>query len=184
MLNEFNRIFAVSIDMKNLETVYDSKAIFTSVDKNTSTILIELKKDGVPMKLANKTIYAIIECIDKQMYKQDVVILEEKDGAVALDLKTDVLQEGINRFRLHLFDNGDIMVSPMISYKVVKILEDSVDATDERVSILDQLISEVDNVKLESDKILDDLENKINNTVSDLEVTDQDITDIMDMVGL
>ena len=128
MLKDFNRIYAVEIDVKSLETNYNSKAIFCSSDKGTSTILVKIKKDDIPMVIDEYDVDAIFECSDSQVYLQECIKIPEDVGVVAIDLKTDVLTEGVNKFRIRITDsNKDRMILPYITYKVMKGIEEIID---------------------------------------------------------
>lgn len=173
MLTNFNRIYAVEIDVNSLTTTYDSKAIYSEDDKNTSTLLIRLLNNGEVFDVNGCNVVAYFKCPDGEIYIQDCILLEDELGCVALDLKKDVLQVGDTTLSLKITkDRTDDIRTPNITYKVVQGIEGGVPSTDERLTVLGQAIQDVNNVK-----------HQIEDLILELEVTQSDIDDVLSMVG-
>ena len=150
MFTEFNRIFSLEVDLKNLEVTYNSKALYTNVDLNTSTMMIKMSLDQNALDLTGKTVNAFIKTgIDKNITMQRCEILEATEGIIGLDFKSSALKTGTNTFFLEIkSENEEIINSPLITYKVVELFDtySSVEG-DNNVSILTELITEVDIAK-------------------------------------
>ena len=148
MLKNFNRIYAQEINLNNLETTYATSAIYGSGDKNTSTLIVRVLNGADKFDLTNCTITALFKCADGKIYKQDTTILDPEDGSVGIDLKTDVLQVGTNTIALKIINEDlDIIYTPSMSYKVVTTITDGIDATDDRVSVIESILNEVEITK-------------------------------------
>ena len=150
MFTEFNRIFSLEVDLKNLEVTYNSKALYTNVDLNTSTMMIKMSLDQNALDLTGKTVNAFIKTgIDKNITMQRCEILEATEGIIGLDFKSSALKAGTNTFFLEIKSNNEeIINSPLITYKVVELFDtySSIEG-DNNVSILTELITEVDIAK-------------------------------------
>ena len=150
MFTEFNRIFSLEVDLKNLEVTYNSKALYTNVDLNTSTMMIKMSLDQNALDLTGKTVNAFIKTgIDKNITMQRCEILEATEGIIGLDFKSSALKAGTNTFFLEIkSENEEIINSPLITYKVVELFDtySSIEG-DNNVSILTELITEVDIAK-------------------------------------
>ena len=150
MFTEFNRIFSLEVDLKNLEVTYNSKALYTNVDLNTSTMMIKMSMDQNALDLTGKTVNAFIKTgIDKNITMQRCEILEATEGIIGLDFKSSALKAGTNTFFLEIkSQNEEIINSPLITYKVVELFDtySSIEG-DNNVSILTELITEVDIAK-------------------------------------
>lgn len=160
MFTEFNRIFSLEVDLKNLEVTYNSKALYTNVDLNTSTMMIKMSLDQNALDLTGKTVNAFIKTgIDKNITMQRCEILEATEGIIGLDFKSSALKAGTNTFFLEIkSENEEIINSPLITYKVVELFDTygSIEG-DNNVSILTELITEVDIAK----GSVEDLRNEI-----------------------
>ena len=150
MFTEFNRIFSLEVDLKNLEVTYNSKALYTNVDLNTSIMMIKMSLDQNALDLTGKTVNAFIKTgIDKNITMQRCEILEATEGIIGLDFKSSALKAGTNTFFLEIKSNNEeIINSPLITYKVVELFDtySSIEG-DNNVSILTELITEVDIAK-------------------------------------
>ena len=150
MLTEFNKIYSLEIDLKNLEVVHNSKALYANSDLNTSTMLIKLSLDKKPLDVTNKTITAYIKTgKDQIVTMQRCAILEAEEGIVGLDFKSSALKIGTNVFFLEIkSEHDEIINSPLVTYKVVELFDTTGGSEGENnVTILSQIITDVDILK-------------------------------------
>lgn len=171
MLKDFNRIYSIEIDINNLEKTYSTKAIFSSGDKNTSTLLVRILNRENSFDLTDCTITALFNCADGEKYKQDAIILEPTNGCIAVDLKTDVLQKGLNTFALKIVNNeGDIIYTPLLSYKVVSSILDGMDASNEKVSLIESILNDVELTRDNINKLREQILEKLNDFDRDTQI--------------
>lgn len=175
MLKDFNRIYAIEIDLNKLETTYNSNALFANTDLNTSTLLVKLILNGKPLDVADKIVTAYIRTgVDKNITMQKCEFVE--DGVVGIDFKNSALKVGTNVFFIEIkSEDGEVINTPLINYKVVELFDvsDSIEGEDD-VKILTQLITEVDVSKLSIERNKDE----IDNIKSSIEVINEQIGSI------
>lgn len=160
MFTDFNKIYSMEIDLKSLEVVHNSKALYSNVDLNTSTMMVKLSMDQKSLNLTDTTITAYIKAgKNNNVTMQRCEILEPVEGIVGLDFKSSALQAGTNTFFLEIKSkNGEIINSPLITYKVVELFDVSEGTDgDNNTSILVQLISEVDVIKESVETLRDEI---------------------------
>lgn len=159
MLTPFNRIYPITLDINALETEHNTKGVFTNGDRQTSTVVVTFKNGSDPFDITDCTVEALIKTEEGNVYKQDAVILDN-NGVIGVDIKQDALILGINEFALKLFkDNGDIIYSPIMYYKVVETMLDGIpihlrEKTKKELQIENELL------KREIEELKKQLENK------------------------
>lgn len=185
MLKDFNRIYTLEIDLNNLQTSYDSKALYANTDLNTATLLIKLILDGKPLDVTDKTVTAFIKTsIDENMTVQKCEFLEE--GVVGLNFKESALKVGVNTFFIEIkSEYGEIINTPLIEYKVIELLNvfDTIKGENEN-AILKQLASEIQIVKTMTDDLKKDFLLEIENIKEKIELMDSDIKNIKEKIEL
>ena len=181
MLTPFNRIYTLELEINNLEEVHLTNGVFTSGDRQTSTVLFRLYKENERLDLTDCKVTAFFRCADFEIYKQDATVLEPTDGVVGVDLKPDVLVVGENQMALKIEKPKDklidVMYSPFVSYKVVETILDGVDAGDSRIPLIEQVLNEVNLSKEQVDKLQEQATSKIAEVDADYKALKKKIED-------
>lgn len=161
MVTDFNKIYSLEIDIKNLETTYNSKAIYANTDLNTSVMLIKLSLDGKGLDVTDKIVNAYIKTgIDGNITMQKCEILEATEGIVGLDFKNSALKVGINTFFIEIkSENDEVINTPLINYKVVELFDvsDSIEGEND-VKVLNQLITDIDVARVSIERNKEEIE--------------------------
>lgn len=160
MFTDFNKIYYLEIDLKNLEVTYNSKALYANIDLDTSAMLIRLTLDEKPLDITGKIVTAYIKTSkDQNVTMQKCEILESNEGIIGLDFKNSALKAGTNVFFLEIkSENREIINSPLISYKVVEHFDIASGTEGENdITILRQLITEVDISKASVEALRDEV---------------------------
>lgn len=147
MLTNFNKIYPLEIDIKNLQTTYNSKALYANNDLNTSVMLVKLSLDGKGLDITDKAVTAYIKTTsDNNITMQRCEVLDATNGVVGLDFKKGALKVGTNIFFMEIKSaNDEIINTPLIEYKVVELFDTScIFEGEENSNILSQLITDVE----------------------------------------
>ncbi|WP_366512946.1 BppU family phage baseplate upper protein [Clostridium sp.] len=172
MLTKFNKIYPLEIDIKNLQTTYNSKALYANTDLNTSVMLIKLTLDEKGLDITNKIVTAYIKTtIDGNITMQKCEILDSTEGIIGLDFKKSALKVGTNIFFIEIkSENNEIINTPLIDYKVVELFDTSnIFEDEENTNILSQLITDVETSKLSIKKCKEEI-NSIKSTIDSLNI--------------
>ena len=172
-IDAFVRDYVFDIHLDNYsESAISSDAIFVKGDKNTSVLKANIFKSGVLLNLDGLTITANVKEGSKKVVTVPVEILDN-NGVVKINLPSTLTDErGTNTFELVLQSGDRVIVSPQYTYKVLNSLGEGVISDETELSVLQTLIQQVQESKTTVDAI-----------VSELEVTQSDIDEILGMVG-
>lgn len=164
-------IFDVHFDKYESNTPIDTKAIFIKGDKNTSILKANLLKNNLPIDLTGFNVIANIKegTNDIVTIPCEIVSFE---GLVQINLNSSVVDEhGENIFEIVLQKNDKIIISQQYKYTVLDSLGEGNFGSETQLTTLQSLIQQV------QEKI-----NKVDEKLSELKVTSQDIDEIMSMI--
>lgn len=168
------RRYSFNVDLSNLmEKVIDSKAVFMQGDRESSVINANIIQNGRPFNLNGYTVSMNIKENSNELETYICEIEDATRGIVKIALPAKYVDEaGICMFELCLQKNNRILLSQTYSYTVLQSLGEGKLGTETQMTALQQLIQQVQNQHTE-----------LQNITTELEVTQSDIDDIMNMVG-
>ena len=168
------RRYSFNVDLSNLTgDVIDSKAVFMQGDRESSIINANIIQDGKAFNLTGYTVTMNIKENSNELETYVCEIDDAESGIVKIALPARYVDEtGMCMFELCLQKNSKIILSQTYSYTVLKSFGEGKLGTETQMTALQQLIQQVQNQHVE-----------LNNITTELEVTQNDIDDIMNMVG-
>lgn len=168
------RRYSFNVDLSNLMgKVIDSKAVFMQGDRESSVINANIIQNGKPFNLNGYTVSMNIKENSNELETYICEIEDATRGIVKIALPAKYVDEaGICMFELCLQKNNRILLSQTYSYTVLQSLGEGKLGTETQMTALQQLIQQVQNQHTE-----------LQNITTELEVTQSDIDDIMNMVG-
>ena len=168
------RKYSFNVDLSNLtNNVIDTKAVFMQGDRESSVINANVIQNGKPFDLTGYTVSMNIKENSNELETYICEIEDATRGVVRIALPARYVDEtGTCMFELCLQKNNRILLSQTYSYKVLQSLGEGRLGTETQMTALQQLIQQVQNQHTE-----------LNNITTELEVTQSDIDDIMNMVG-
>lgn len=168
------RRYSFNVDLSNLMgKVIDSKAVFMQGDRESSVINANIIQNGRPFNLNGYTVSMNIKENSNELETYICEIEDATRGIVKIALPAKYVDEaGICKFELCLQKNNRILLSQTYSYTVLQSLGEGKLGTETQMTALQQLIQQVQNQHTE-----------LQNITTELEVTQSDIADIMNMVG-
>ena len=168
------RRYSFNVDLSNLTgDVIDSKAVFMQGDRESSIINANIIQDGKAFNLTGYTVTMNIKENSNELETYVCEIEDAESGIVKIALPARYVDEtGMCMFELCLQKNNKIILSQTYSYTVLQSLGEGKLGTETQMTALQQLIQQVQNQHVE-----------LNNITTELEVTQSDIDDIMNMVG-
>lgn len=168
------RRYTFNVDLSNLTgNIIDSKAIFMQGDRESSVINANVIQNGKPFDLTGYTVSMNIKENSNELETYICEIEDATRGVVRIALPARYVDEtGMCMFELCLQKNNRILLSQTYSYTVLQSLGEGRLGTETQMTALQQLIQQVQNQHTE-----------LNNITTELEVTQSDIDDIMNMVG-
>ena len=168
------RRYSFNVDLSNLMgKVIDSKAVFMQGDRESSVINANIIQNGRPFNLNGYTVSINIKENSNELETYICEIEDATRGIVKIALPAKYVDEaGICMFELCLQKNNRILLSQTYSYTVLQSLGEGKLGTETQMTALQQLIQQVQNQHTE-----------LQNITTELEVTQSDIDDIMNMVG-
>lgn len=168
------RRYSFNVDLSNLMgKVIDSKAVFMQGDRESSVINANIIQNGRPFNLNGYTVSMNIKENSNELETYICEIEDATRGIVKIALPAKYVDEaGICMFELCLQKNNRILLSQTYSYTVLQSLGEGKLGTETQMTALQQLIQQVQNQHTE-----------LQNITTELEVTQSDIDDIMNMVG-
>lgn len=164
-------IFDIHFDKYESNTPIDTKAIFIKGDKNTSILKANLLKNNLPINLTGFNITANIKEGANDIITIPCTILSF-EGLIEINLNSSVVDEhGENIFEIVLQKNNEVIMSQQYKYTVLDSLGEGNFGSETQLTTLQSLIQQV------QEKI-----NKVDEKLSELKVTSQDIDEIMSMI--
>lgn len=165
--------FNVHFDKYEASTPIDTKAIFIKGDKNTSILKANLLKNNLPINLTGFTVTVNIKEGENDIITLPCTIASASEGLIEINLNSSVVDEyGENTFEISIQKGNNVLVSQLYKYTVLDSLGEGEIGSETQLTTLQALILQV------QEKI-----NSVNSIVEELEVTQSDIDDILEMVG-
>ena len=165
--------FNVHFDKYETSTPIDTKAIFIKGDKNTSILKANLLKNNLPINLTGFTVTVNIKEGENDTITLPCTIVSASEGLIEINLNSSVVDEyGENTFEISIQKGNNVLVSQLYKYTVLDSLGEGEIGSETQLTTLQALILQV------QEKI-----NSVNSIVEELEVTQSDIDDILEMVG-
>ena len=168
------RRYSFNVDLSNLTgEVINSNAVFMQGDRESSIINANIIQNGMPFNLTGYTVSMNIKEGSNDLETYICEIENAERGIDKIALPARYVDEVVTcMFELCLQKNNKILLSQTYSYAVLQSLGEGKLGTETQMTALQQLIQQVQNQELE-----------LENIVTELEVTQNDIDDIMNMVG-
>ena len=173
-IEEYLREYGFDIHVDKPEDgVKDTKAVFISGEQNSSLLKINLFFNNAPMDITGYTISANVKEGTNDVVTIPATIQDAAQGIVDINLPTNIVDEkGINTFELCLQKGNKVIVTHKYSYTVLESLGSGDIGGEIQLTMLQSLIQQVQQSKDTVDTITEELE-----------ITQDDINDILGMVG-
>lgn len=194
-MSNLNKVYSITVDMKNVEGKYSSYAKFFDDDRDTSIIKIKLLNDNYPIDLEGCTVEAEFILANNTYHDETCKIINTSEGIVELQLCQECLVVGKNTVRLSILKENEIANTPVITYEVKKgLYSDNPNFNDDPLTpvlsqmLLDVKVTKANQIELqekyekslpkiesklkEADNAIDRVNNAIGSGTQDLEVKD------------
>lgn len=144
-MSNLNKVYSITVDMKNVEGKYSSYAKFFDDDRDTSIIKIKLLNDNYPIDLEGCTVEAEFILANNTYHDETCKIINTSEGIVELQLCQECLVVGKNTVRLSILKENEIANTPVITYEVKKgLYSDNPNFNDDPLTpVLSQMLLDV-----------------------------------------
>lgn len=144
-MSNLNKVYSITVDMKNVEGKYSSYAKFFDDDRDTSIIKIKLLNDNYPIDLEGCTVEAEFILANNTYHDETCKIINASEGIVELQLCQECLVVGKNTVRLSILKENEIANTPVITYEVKKgLYSDNPNFNDDPLTpVLSQMLLDV-----------------------------------------
>lgn len=176
LIEDLQREYKFNIDLGqyNDGSPIDTKAIFIKGDKNTSILKAYITQLGLIVNLTGYTVTANIKEGENEVATIPCNIVDAMAGLIEINLSESYVDEyGENIFEVALQKEDKIVISQQYKYTVFNSLGEGNFGSETQLTVLQSLIDQVQN------KI-----NKVDEMLSELKVTSQDIDEIIEMIGV
>lgn len=176
LIEDLQREYKFNIDLGqyNDGSPVDTKAIFIKGDKNTSILKAYITQNGLIVNLTGFIITANIKEGYNDIITVPCVIADATAGLIEINLADVYVDEyGENVFEIALQKGDKVILSQQYKYTVLDSLGEGNFGSETQLTVLQSLIDQVQN------KI-----NKVDEMLSELKVTSQDIDEIIEMIGV
>ena len=163
MQDNLNRKYEFSLDMKKLDTQFQTGSKFSTQDVKTSEMYIQLTQNNLPMNLENSTVYANIDKPSGAKVLHQCEILDENKGIVKVDLSVQsICEAGVYKFEIVAINENEKIVSPIMTYESYKSLGDNelVESSNE-FNALDKALSEVKQIDVKFNNVNNKIDSEI-----------------------
>lgn len=169
-MNTLDKVYDLTIDIKNIDVKYNSYAKFFDDDRETSVIRIKLLNDKTPIDLEGCTVEAEFILANNTYHDETCKIINSSEGVVELQLCQKCLVKGENIVRLSILKDNEISNTPVITYEVRKgLYSDNPSFNDNPLTpilsqmLLDIKVTKVNQIELQEryEKSLPKIEGKI-----------------------
>ena len=173
-VGDYIREYGIDVYLdKPVSDTTSTGAVFVKGDRNSSMLKMNLFFANNPMNLNGYTVTANI----KEGYNKTITIPatveSDLDGVVMVNLPSNVVdEEGLNTFELTLQKNDKVIVTHQFSYTVFNSLGEGEIEDEQELTLLQNLIQQVQQSK-----------NTVDDITQELEINQSDIDDILGMVG-
>ena len=172
--NSEKREYDLVVNLSEIsDNVIDTKATFIKGDRDSSILNLSVIKNGRPFNLTGYTIVANVRENLNFVESFPCDIVSALEGKLKMNIPSNYVdEEGICTFDLSLQKQSTILMSQKYSYTVLQSIGEGSPGEPQQMTVLQQLIEQVHEKSV-----------TVNNIVKELEVTDQDVEDIISMVG-
>lgn len=169
-MNTLDKVYDLTIDIKNIDVKYNSYAKFFDDDRETSVIRIKLLNDKTPIDLEGCTVEAEFILANNTYHDETCKIINTNEGIVELQLCQECLVVGKNTVRLSILKENEIANTPVITYEVKKgLYSDNPNFNDDPLTpvlsqmLLDVKVTKANQIELQEkyEKSLPKIEGKI-----------------------
>ena len=144
-MNTLDKVYDLTIDIKNIDTKYNSYAKFFDDDRETSVIKVKILNNNSPIDLENCSVEAYFVLANNTYHNETCKIIDSSEGIVELQLCQKCLVKGENIVRLSILKDNEIANTPIITYEVRKgLYSDNPNFNDDPLTpILSQMLLDV-----------------------------------------
>ena len=169
-MNTLDKVYDLTIDIKNIDTKYNSYAKFFDDDRETSVIKVKILNNNSPIDLENCSVEAYFVLANNTYHNETCKIIDSSEGIVELQLCQKCLVKGENIVRLSILKDNEIANTPIITYEVRKgLYSDNPNFNDDPLTpilsqmLLDVKVTKVNQIELQEryEKSLPKIEGKI-----------------------
>lgn len=175
IVEDLQREYTFNIDLGqyDMNAPVDTKAIFIKGDKNTSILKASITQNGRVVNLTGYTITANVKEGANDVATTMCTITDATAGLIEINLpETYVDEYGENTFEIALQKGNKVVISQQYKYTVLDSLGEGDAGGETQLTALQSLIQQVQESKI-----------TVDNIVKELEITQTDIDDILEMVG-
>lgn len=175
IVEDLQREYTFNIDLGqyDMNAPVDTKAIFIKGDKNTSILKVSITQNGRVVNLTGYTITANVKEGANDVATTACTITNATAGLIEINLpETYVDEYGENTFEIALQKGNKVVISQQYKYTVLDSLGEGDAGGETQLTALQSLIQQVQESKI-----------TVDNIVKELEITQTDIDDILEMVG-
>ena len=179
-MNTLDKVYNLTIDIKNIDVKYNSYAKFFDDDRETSVIRIKLLNDKTPMNLENCIVEAYFILADNTYHNEACKIINTSEGIVELQLCQKCLVKGENIVRLSILKDNEISNTPVITYEVRKgLYSDNPSFNDNPLTpILSQMLLDIKVTKVNQIELQERYEQSFPRIESKIKEVDEKIVEI------
>ena len=169
-MNVLDKVYNLTVDIKNIDTKYNSYAKFFDDDRETSVIKVKILNNNSPIDLENCSVEAYFVLANNTYHNETCKIINSSEGIVELQLCQKCLVKGENIVRLSILKDNEIANTPIITYEVRKgLYSDNPNFNDDPLTpilsqmLLDVKVTKVNQIELQEryEKSLPKIEGKI-----------------------
>ena len=169
-MNVLDKVYNLTVDIKNIDTKYNSYAKFFDDDRETSVIKVKILNNNSPIDLENCSVEAYFVLANNTYHNETCKIIDSSEGIVELQLCQKCLVKGENIVRLSILKDNEIANTPIITYEVRKgLYSDNPNFNDDPLTpilsqmLLDVKVTKVNQIELQEryEKSLPKIEGKI-----------------------
>ena len=169
-MNVLDKVYNLTVDIKNIDTKYNSYAKFFDDDRETSVIKVKILNNNSPIDLENCSVEAYFVLANNTYHNETCKIINSSEGIVELQLCQKCLVKGENIVRLSILKDNEIANTPIITYEIRKgLYSDNPNFNDDPLTpilsqmLLDVKVTKVNQIELQEryEKSLPKIEGKI-----------------------
>lgn len=129
-MNNLDKIYNLSVDLKQSEHRYNSYAKFINDDVNTSILKIKLLNDNDYVNLEGCMVEAFFLLANNTKFNDTCEIVNAENGEIQINLPSECLVVGENYIYITVVKDGKESNAPIISYRVIKGITDNLPPVD------------------------------------------------------
>ena len=129
-MNNLDKVYNLSVDLKQSEHRYNSYAKFINDDVNTSILKIKLLNDNDYVNLEGCIVEAFFLLANNTKFNDTCEIVNAENGEIQINLPSECLVVGENYIYITVVKDGKESNAPIISYRVIKGITDNLPPVD------------------------------------------------------